>query len=306
MTDTYRALCAELVRCWDAFTELRSHTCWDDPPSTDSVDDAVEKIRTALAQPEAEGPTDEAADLPPAQETAPERIWLYLNGANEWLPFKYEDDVVWSSDQIDKSDIPYVRADLARARPALAQPEPEGPTDEDLLGLDELRDAWNAQADASNSWDELGMDEIIWFAQQQALARWGRPTMAQPEAEGPTDDEVLKLAKHHSIAYTLNGSVIHPLQEGTDIREQLLAFAHDLRARWGRPAPAPIPVAERLPRPEDCNEDCMLWLYTPDIIDPEVGSWTWAHVDWVTDRDTDVTHWLPHWAMPLPTGTEEA
>ena len=63
----------------------------------------------------------------------------------------------------------------AEARAALAEPEPQGPSDEDLLGLDDLRDAWNAQADAVNSWDELGIDEIIWFAQRQALARWGRP-----------------------------------------------------------------------------------------------------------------------------------
>jgi hypothetical protein len=50
-------------------------------------------------------------------------------------------------------------------------------TDEDLLTLDELEAAWNAQADAFNSWNELGIDEIIWFAQQQALARWGRPAI---------------------------------------------------------------------------------------------------------------------------------
>ena len=72
--------------------------------------------RAALAQPGALGPTD----LPPVQETAPERIWLHLNGANEWLPFKDEEGVVWSPDQIDESDIPYVRADLARyGRPAI-------------------------------------------------------------------------------------------------------------------------------------------------------------------------------------------
>ena len=63
-----------------------------------------------------------------------------------------------------------------RARTALAQPEAERASDEDLLGLDELRDSWNSQADAVNTWDELGIDEIIWFAQRQALARWGRPT----------------------------------------------------------------------------------------------------------------------------------
>ena len=64
--------------------------------------------------------------------------------------------------------------DLAdRARAALAKPEPEGPTDEDLFSLDQLRDKWNAQADAFNTWDELGIDEIVWWAQHQALARWG-------------------------------------------------------------------------------------------------------------------------------------
>ena len=56
------------------------------------------------------------------------------------------------------------------------QPLPAAPTDDELLGVDELRDAWNAQADAANSWDELGMDEMLCFAQQQALARWGLAT----------------------------------------------------------------------------------------------------------------------------------
>ena len=40
------------------------------------------------------------------------------------------------------------------------------------LTVDELREAWNAQADLANSWDNLGLDEIIEFAQQQFLARF--------------------------------------------------------------------------------------------------------------------------------------
>ena len=69
--------------------------------------------------------------------------------------------------------------DLAtEARAYLASPQGEEPTDEELLSEDQLRDAWNAQADAANSWDELGLDEIVWWAQRQALARWGRPTTA--------------------------------------------------------------------------------------------------------------------------------
>jgi hypothetical protein len=39
-----------------------------------------------------------------------------------------------------------------------------------LLGLEELEEAWNQQADKYNSWDELSMNEIVAFAQQLALA----------------------------------------------------------------------------------------------------------------------------------------
>lgn len=36
--------------------------------------------------------------------------------------------------------------------------------------LEELKNAWNAQADKYNQWDELGHDEIVAFAQQRAIA----------------------------------------------------------------------------------------------------------------------------------------
>lgn len=34
------------------------------------------------------------------------------------------------------------------------------------MGLEELEAAWNAQADRYNQWCELGLDEIVEFAQQ--------------------------------------------------------------------------------------------------------------------------------------------
>lgn len=37
------------------------------------------------------------------------------------------------------------------------------------MDIDELKAAWNAQADKYNQWDELGLDEILAFAQQQVL-----------------------------------------------------------------------------------------------------------------------------------------
>jgi hypothetical protein len=70
--------------------------------------------------------------------------------------------------------------------PAVQSREPasgvDEPTDEELLGLDQLEAAWNAQADPANGWNELGLDEIIAWAQRQALARWGH--QPAPPAEG--------------------------------------------------------------------------------------------------------------------------
>lgn len=34
------------------------------------------------------------------------------------------------------------------------------------MGLDELEAAWNAKADRFNQWHELGLDEIVEFAQE--------------------------------------------------------------------------------------------------------------------------------------------
>jgi hypothetical protein len=34
------------------------------------------------------------------------------------------------------------------------------------MNLEGLEAAWNAQADSMNQWDELGLDEIVWFAQE--------------------------------------------------------------------------------------------------------------------------------------------
>lgn len=35
------------------------------------------------------------------------------------------------------------------------------------MNIDQLKAAWNAQADKHNQWDDLGIDEIVSFAQTQ-------------------------------------------------------------------------------------------------------------------------------------------
>ena len=64
----------------------------------------------------------------------------------------------------------------AEARAALAQPEPQGPTDDELKAV-----YWEAFKDAA----PCGADES-WLAGLRAVARWGRPAIEpvpQQEAE---------------------------------------------------------------------------------------------------------------------------
>jgi hypothetical protein len=184
---------------------------------------------------------------------------------------------------------------IDRARAALAHPEPEGPSNEELLGLDELKAAWNSQADAFNSWDELGVDEIIWFAQQQALARFARTILVLPEPQGATDEELLE-----SAAKALGYKSIHSNETClTAEAGELLAFARAVLARWGRPAIEPVPVAERLPGPEDCDADGRCWWWYP----PRRSCYGyWQHEDEATEREDDESPvaWLPHHALPVP------
>jgi hypothetical protein len=76
---------------------------------------------------------------------------------------------------------------IARARAALAQPEPVAPTDEEI-------DDWHGRCadltrlgEADHYWAfDLQHDEVAGVV-RAALARWGR--RAQPEPQGPTDEE---------------------------------------------------------------------------------------------------------------------
>jgi hypothetical protein len=133
---------------------------------------ALAPIPVSEGLPEPVGPTD----LPPVQETAPERIWLHLNGANEWLPFKDEEGVVWSPDQIDESDIPYVRVDLARwGRVAIAPI----PVSERLPGAEDCDAEGRLYAVYKGRWFQIDLSCIV----EGGFTHW-LPTSALPLPEG--------------------------------------------------------------------------------------------------------------------------
>jgi hypothetical protein len=81
------------------------------------------------------------------------------------------------------------------------------------------------------------------------------------------------------------------------------AFARAVLARWGRPAPEPVSVAERLPTAADCDAHGRCWwlrqaanpehdLLTPTYLLQCHGS--------AGTKFFKLTHWLPHWALPVP------
>ena len=110
----------------------------------------------------------------------------------------------------------------------------------------------------------------------------------------------------------------------TDGESQLLVFARAIQQRSARPAIHPVPVSERLPKPGDCDAEGGCWWWHPDhksAASPSAGDcgvgwphsseddfddgWILLNPKWAGGRhDSDdsliFTHWLPHWALPMP------
>ena len=109
MTDTFRAMCAELVRRWDAANG--DHDLID-------VADAMDRARTLLAQPEPEGLTDEELDR------SERRCWK-RGSSIEIEPEGIRE--VWDRDETFDHRA-YARAVIAadRARRPTPQPPAEG------------------------------------------------------------------------------------------------------------------------------------------------------------------------------------
>jgi hypothetical protein len=112
----------------------------------------------------------------------------------------------------------------------------------------------------------------------RAIAAAPARALTQPEPEGPTDAEMQDLALH---CVKGNKSVEWVIQEAL--------------ARWGRPAIEPVPVDKRLPGPEDCDANGIVWAWDNGCL-----RWDTAFWDAAFPSDTDITHWLPHHALPVP------
>jgi hypothetical protein len=92
---------------------------------------------------------------------------------------------------------------VKRARAALAQPEPQGPTDAEILALSQEHGVSYTMPDGGVIYGRREgydmRDDVLSFA-RAVLARWGRPAI-EPEPQGPSDEELVELFNENDWNY---------------------------------------------------------------------------------------------------------
>lgn len=158
-------------------------------------------------------------------------------------------------------------------------------------------------------------------------AMCARALLAQPDPEGPTDEELWALYQGPGTFSSVE-------------------YARAVLARWGHPAPQPVPVSERLPEPSvkvlahyfnalgKGRTICAIWvpaksrsdegdLDSNDLLEYDEENdkhcwpegWyeaieNWEDIGWARVYEGDVAYWqpLPKWpanALPTPEVTND-
>ena len=119
---------------------------------------------------------------------------------------------------------------------------------------------------------------------EEVIARLNQAEAALTAPEqGPTDEDLIELFNWSDWNY------ISP--------ETFIDIARTVLEGWGRPAVEPVPVAERLPGPEDCDAEGRCWWLDRPLKNGPAA--------WMLRRPDDgvlipFIAWAPHWALPVP------
>jgi len=190
-------------------------------------------------------------------------------------------------------------------------------------------------ADELDHYRQLLMDDR---RETHALAAEARAALAQTESQGatgrpaiepdgpavpdgrepasvtdqPTDKELLALMPETmkdefsyaaKVCSDATGGQVKPRIFRVALNTAALEYAQAVLQRYGRPAIEPVPVSERLPGPEDCDAKGRCW-WLKQAANPEHDLLT---PTWHLQRHRPAgstffkyTHWLPHWALPVP------
>ena len=183
-------------------------------------------------------------------------------------------------------NIPIETSVVTRARALLAQqpvsppyklPEPEGPTDEELI--------------SSIMWmlDDCVYDNDrgeIAQSLRRLIACFGRPT-PQPVADGEVGELVEWLQSMRDLAGEHNPDEQRRYTRAAELLE--------------RPTPQPVAVSERLPGPEDCiqrDNDHWCWGQERSFLTGQAAArWRMMRVSSLED---EAVNWLPANALPTP------
>ena len=129
-----------------------------------------------------------------------------------------------------------------------------------------------------------------------------RALLAQPVAEGPTDEELDVIERQCWIPTEVCNDA------GCEYLLDHRRFAHAVLSRWGRPTPQPVAASERLPEPEDCDAEGRCWGWWTD---PMSEYWEYVGVSAPIEPYGSYipraghTHWLPANALPPPEDTND-
>jgi hypothetical protein len=217
--------------------------------------------------------------------------------------------------EIELGDLHQTNRLCKRARTALAQPEPQGPT---VVGPEwqpcvklpitvHVREQRPGETHSSTreGITPLRPDDLIMRGVQGEEYPIGRElfnqtyrmgsALAQPEPQGakpaPKYDRVPLIATEAQIRAAAQYLVKKQHCDG-----DLIPAIRYAVARWGRPAIEPVPVAERLPGPEDCDTKGRCWVWNAG----SCNWWEWIDSGLISFSHDDYTHWLPHHALPVP------
>ena len=157
-------------------------------------------------------------------------------------------------------------------------------------------------AELLNGLDELANPRYPFPGYTRCAMDRARALLAQPVAEGPTDEELLDIARATDLVYYMGkgSGFASPYIEGTDIAAEVLAFACAAIARWGRLTPQPVAVSERLPGPEDCDAEGRCWMFGN-----VEGDWRLISTinPGIPKLKYCFSHWLPANVLPIPEAT---
>ena len=260
MADTFRAMCAELNFIWGKLTNL------DD--LFENMIPLINRARALLAQPEPVGLTQQGGGDEPL-------IGDYVL-ATKWSdgdPCDHFCVGFFSGKDRDRYKVVDADGNLFRAngfRRCETITQEEG---ELILSL--------------KIGDQTGPS--VWWHLKKI-----RGIGAQPEPEGLTDEELLRTYGKAKRDHCYEGDA-----DDWPKKSERAATVAGLRAaiaadRAHHPTHQPVAVSERLPGPEDCDEQGRCFFHS-------VGR---AWRDWyllkVSSASETETHWLPFNALPLP------